>query len=109
MTLEDLSNLLTVIAGIGALVFVVAYLLRSRWWVNMAGRNMMAFMFVALVLIGITVYVRFTGERLHDWVRVAAWALLSAVIWWRVVILLRVQSVPAIPVDERCPHCGGAL
>lgn len=82
---------------LGALAFVALYGLLAPWWRSPVGRHMMAFM---VVLAGILLYgsiVPLLGlspvQRL--WSRVVAFTLFSAVVWWRVwlVVALQVENL----------------
>lgn len=80
-----------VAGALGALVWVVLYGARSRGWMRSdVGRNLMAFMAVLLGLLGLVVAARFWGP-FPRWIWSCGVALLDAVIWWRVIILIRKQ------------------
>lgn len=88
-------NVAIVATFLGALVFVVAYAWRTRgaWSRSAVGRNVMALMAVILVVSALGVTASFWGT---DWphrnvIRLAVWSAVAAVVWWRVVILFRVQ------------------
>lgn len=77
---------------LGAAVFVAVYL-RSPWWRSAHGRNVMAMMAVIMILLGLATATALFGFRYpaRDVIRLVAFAALSAVVWWRVVILVRTQ------------------
>jgi len=84
-----------VVTFLGALAFVVSYAWRTRgvWRASAVGRNVMALMSVILVVSALGVTAVFFGS---DWpfrnqVRSAAWWAVAACVWWRVVILWRIQ------------------
>lgn len=84
-----------IITALGALVFVVSYAWKTRgaWRDSPVGLNVMAFMSSVLVVSTLAVAGVIWGT---DWpyrnvIRTAAWGLIAACIWWRVVILFRIQ------------------
>jgi predicted TIM-barrel fold metal-dependent hydrolase len=79
----------------GALVFVASYAWRTRgaWWGTAVGRNVMALMSVILIVSALAVASIIWGT---DWphrnvIRFVAWSLVAVCVWWRVVILWRIQ------------------
>lgn len=89
------TNLAVILTAVGALVFVVSYASTTRgaWRGSVLGWNVMAFMTVIAVVSALAVAAIIWGT---DWphrdvVRGVAWSLIAACIWWRVVILFRVQ------------------
>lgn len=79
----------------GALVFVASYAWRTRgaWRDSAVGRNVMALMSVIVVVSALAVAAIIWGT---DWphrnaVRFVAWSLVAVCVWWRVVILWRIQ------------------
>lgn len=89
------TNAAIILTALGALVFVVAYAATTRgaWRRSAVGTNVMAFMAAVLVVSSLAVagIVWGTDWPLRNLIRTAAWALIAACIWWRVVILFRVQ------------------
>lgn len=90
------TNAAIIATALGALVFVCSYAWRTRgaWRDSVVGMNVMAFMASVLVVSALAVVAIVFGT---DWpgrelVRGAAWSLIGACIWWRVVILYRVQN-----------------
>ena len=84
-----------IITALGAWFFVVSYAWTTRgaWRDSPVGLNVMAFTAVVAVVSTLAVIAVFWGT---DWpgrnvVRGLAWGLVGACIWWRVVILYRVQ------------------
>jgi predicted TIM-barrel fold metal-dependent hydrolase len=89
------ANAAVIATFAGALTFVALYAWRTRgaWRVTSVGRNVMALMSVILVVSALAVAAIIWGT---DWphrnaVRFVAWSLVAVCIWWRVVILWRVQ------------------
>lgn len=87
-----IGDVLLVSGFLGALVFVVVYL-RSPWWTTAHGRNVMAMMAVIMILLGLATATAVFGLQYpaRDVIRVIGFGALSAVVWWRVVILIRTQ------------------
>jgi VIT1/CCC1 family predicted Fe2+/Mn2+ transporter len=81
--------------ALGALVFVVSYawVTRGGWKDSAVGLNIMSFMAAVLVvsLLATASIVWGTNWPNRNIIRTAAWSLIAACIWWRVVILFRVQ------------------
>lgn len=75
--------------GFVAMAAFVALYLRSPWWKSPVGRNLMALPVVLGALLGLWL----AGRLVHLWVWVwpGGLAALDAVMWWRVVILWRLQ------------------
>lgn len=81
--------------ALGALVFVCSYAWTTRgaWRHTPMGRHVMTFMVSILAVSVMAVAAVIWGT---DWphrtvIRTAAWGLIAGCIWWRVVILFRVQ------------------
>jgi predicted TIM-barrel fold metal-dependent hydrolase len=89
------ANAAVIATFAGALVFVASYAWRTRgaWRDSAVGRNVMALMAVILVVSALAVAAIIWGTNWphRDAVRFVAWSLVAACIWWRVVILWRVQ------------------
>lgn len=81
--------------ALGALVFVVAYAWTTRgaWRDNMVGINVMSFMAAILAVSALAVAAIIFGTNwpYRTLIRTVAWGLIAACIWWRVVILFKVQ------------------
>jgi hypothetical protein len=79
----------------GALVFVASYAWRTRgaWRSTAVGRNVMAMMSVILIVsaLGVAAIIWGTNWPHRNTIRFVAWSLVAAVVWWRVVILWRIQ------------------
>jgi hypothetical protein len=89
------ANAAVVATFAGAFVFVALYAWRTRgaWRVTAVGRNVMALMSVILVVSALAVAAIIWGT---DWpyrnaVRFVAWSAVAVCVWWRVVILWRIQ------------------
>lgn len=91
--ITQIGDLLLVTGFTGALLFVAGYGARSAWWRNEAGRNVMAFMAVIMVLLGLAMVTVVFGLEFpaRPWIRAGSFLLLNIVIWWRVGLLLRTQ------------------
>jgi predicted TIM-barrel fold metal-dependent hydrolase len=89
------TNAAVIVTALGALVFVVSYAWRSQgaWRHSNVGLNVMALMAVILVVsaLAVAAIVWGTDWPYRDLVRFVAWSLIAACVWWRVVILYRVQ------------------
>lgn len=100
MTCQPVSSSLSSDAAVlftaaGALVFVVSYAWTTHgaWRHTIMGRHVFTFMSAILLVALLAVAGVFWGT---DWphretIRTAAWGLIGACIWWRVVLLYRVQ------------------
>lgn len=88
-------NAAVIATTLGALVFVVFYAWRTRgaWRDSAVGRNVMALMAVILVVsaLGVTTIVWGFDWPYRNAVRFIAWGLVAVCVWWRVVILWRIQ------------------
>jgi hypothetical protein len=84
-----------VITALGALVFVISYAWTTRgaWRRSPVGLNVMAFMTAVLVVstLALAGVIWGTDWPFRNLIRTAAWGLIAACIWWRVVILFRIQ------------------
>lgn len=89
------ANTAVVATMLGALVFVVLYATSTRgaWRRSNVGLNVMAFMAVILAVscLAVAGIIWGTNWPHRDVIRTAAWGLIAACIWSRVVILWRVQ------------------
>lgn len=79
---------LTAVNFAGACTFVGLYL-RSPWWQSALGQNLMAKAVVLAVMFGLSLAGYFV--RVPMWVWGGGLLLLAGVLWWRVVILWRIQ------------------
>lgn len=90
-----LGDIALVTAFAGCAVFVVRYGALSGWWRTSVGRNMLAFMGVCMVLLGLSTTRMVFGdewfEAHRDALRLVSFGLVSVVVWWRVVLLVKVQ------------------
>jgi hypothetical protein len=81
------------VAVVGANLFVILYLVLARFWRSGSGWHIFSFMVViALILNHSVVSIYFPHYPGRDVVRAILYPLLAAVIFWRVVILLFVQT-----------------
>lgn len=98
MNLELINQLLFWGIFTGLLVFVILYSFRSPWWETEIGKNMLAFMSVTLGLAGLGAAYQIIGPEWFDEHRggVTFWSRTAffLVVWWRVVILIKVQRLP---------------
>lgn len=77
--------------GFAAMVaFVILYSWRSSWRSTAVGRNLMALPAVLGGLLGLWLVARIVGD-LPMWLWLGGIVSLDAVMWWRVIILWRVQ------------------
>ncbi len=88
-------NAAVIAAALGAFVFVASYAWRTRgaWRESAVGRNVMSLMFVIMVVSSLAVAAIIFGTNWphRDAIRFVAWASIAACIWWRILILYRVQ------------------
>ena len=78
--------------AVGAVMFVVLYLILARFWESESGWHIFSFMTtVALILIHSSIGVYFPNYPGRDVVRAFLYPVLAAIIFWRVAILIRVQ------------------
>lgn len=93
--LSPWTSVAIVFTAVGALLFVVSYAWTTRgaWRSTAVGMNVMSFTASILVisLLGVVAIILGTDWPYRDAVRTGAWSLIGACIWWRVVILYRVQ------------------
>lgn len=81
--------------AVGALVFVASYAWRTRgaWRGSSVGRNVMALMAVILIVSALAVASIAWGTNwpYRNVIRFVAWSAVAVCVWWRVIILYRVQ------------------
>lgn len=96
-----------ILTALAALAFVVMYAVTTRgaWRSTPLGRNVMTFMSAILVVASLAVASIFFGTDwpLRNLIRTLAWGSIAACIWWRVLILYRVQHP-----EPRQPPEGGS-
>jgi predicted TIM-barrel fold metal-dependent hydrolase len=89
------SNAAVILTAAGALVFVLAYAVTTRgaWRRSMVGVNVMTLMAAITIVSALAVAGIVWGSNWphRDVIRTAAWGSIGACIWWRVLILFRVQ------------------
>lgn len=77
---------------IGANFFVIAYALLAKWWKKQMGRNLFFFMLVLALVLDHALIYRLVGEyRGRVFVRAFLNVSAAVVVWWRVVLFIRVQ------------------
>lgn len=82
---------LLLVGFLGAATFVGLYAYGSRqWWQSPTGRNLMALPAVLAGMLGLSL-LGLVWRELPPWLWLGGMASLDAVLWWRVVILWRVQ------------------
>jgi hypothetical protein len=90
---------------IGCALFVVLFLLRSRWWQTSMGRNVLAMMFVLAVLQGLSLVRLVVAEEwfAEHQVAIRFWSFLALfiVVWWRVIILIKIQHDDGVAARQR--------
>ena len=90
--------------AVGAVLFVVLYLILARFWESEAGWHIFSFMTtVAMILIHSSIGVYFPNYPGRDVVRAILYPVLAAIIFWRVVILVRVQLLSQLRASRRPP------
>jgi hypothetical protein len=84
-----------IFTALGALVFVVSYAWQTRgaWRDSIMGKHVMTFMAAILLvcLLAVAGVIWGTDWPYRNAIRAGAWALVGGCIWWRVVLLFRVQ------------------
>jgi hypothetical protein len=93
--IRELANIALLIAVVGAVAFVIAYHLLAEWRSSPLGRNIMALMAVAAVLLALGVVRAFFPviEKYIDWFRLFGYILIAYVVWRRFFLLLQAQKV----------------
>lgn len=93
--IRELANIALLVAVVGAVAFVIAYHLLAEWKTSPLGRNVMALMSVAAVLLSIGVVRAFfpVVEKYVDWFRLFGYVLIAYVVWRRFFLLLQAQRV----------------
>lgn len=95
------TTVLVCTAALGALVFVIRYLLTS-WFSTPMGRHAMAFMVVVLIVLGLAVSYELFGDWLgQDTARLISYSMINAVLWWRVYLLFSGQHAARKRGDQR--------
>ena len=90
--MTTLINILRVVAFFGAFTFALAYHIWAPWWRTEIGRNIMTFtLSVAALLLVAVLQVVFGPGWWFETARLLAMVGLSAAVWWRLVMFLRVQ------------------
>lgn len=90
------GDLMLVVILLGLLTFVIVYSVITPWWRSAAGRHVMAFMFVAFVVVTIRVSRMVFGEyAAAPTLRGCGLFLVALVVWWRVSLVLYVQLRPS--------------
>ena len=96
--LHLLADVALVAAACGCLAFVLLYqgLTSGRWRSTAYGRNVMAFMGIALVLLTIGVVREFVDvlDGYLDVIRLAGFTVVALIVWQRVALLVRAQRGP---------------
>lgn len=100
-TLPDLTLLAYVVAFIGGVAFILAYL-RTDWRHHPWGRHVMAFMVTMETVCALSVTRRLFGEYPGRELAlfVTSW-MFAGIVWWRYVLLRRGQRGPTGPGDHR--------
>jgi hypothetical protein len=107
--LDGLGDAGYIAAAIGSNLFVVLYSSLAKFWRHVEGWHIFSFMLViALIFDHSAILVATGGYPGADWVRAILYPALGAVIFWRVVILLRVQlagrgRLPMLTPEDNMP------
>lgn len=80
---------LTVAGFVPSIGFVALYLRSPYWWSTQLGQNLMAKAATLALLFGLSLLS--LEFRLPTWVWVALMVTLDAVLWWRLLLLWRIQ------------------
>ena len=93
-----LRNVALIQAFLAFITFCVLYFLRSRWQSTPVGRNAMALMAACGLALGLAIIRLFSGPEWFDQHRnilgFLSYGLIGAIVWWRVVLLIKVQRKP---------------
>lgn len=89
------ANAAVIATALGALAFVILYGWSARgvWRTSRIGRNVMALMVVILAVscLAVASIVWGTDWPYRNQIRAVSWSAVAGCIWWRVVLLYRVQ------------------
>lgn len=117
--INTLGNYAAHAATIGWLLFVVLYGVFAPWWRSSIGRNLLVHavvLAITFMLVSVSLLFGATWPA-REWVRLAIFAAVAAVGWWRLAILLTDQifavrqpmpdSAAALGATHRvCGECG---
>lgn len=89
------ANIALLVSLAGCVSFIVAYWILADWRSSALGRNVMAFMVVSAVLLGIgTVRAFFpVFDPFLDWIRLGGYIAIGYVVWRRFYLLLVAQRI----------------
>lgn len=92
MNIVTVGNILLICGAIPATIAPLIYL-RVPWFRTRLGRHLMLYMISLAVVFDLGVLRLIIGEPTDwfPWVRVAAFAFVVVVLWWRVAIVLSAQ------------------
>lgn len=81
------------VAATPIILFPVVYAAAARWWRTPVGRHEMVLGLALLGLVSLGLLRRVFGVDYpgQDVVRVVVYVLVSAAVWWRLIMLIRVQ------------------
>lgn len=93
--IATLTTIFKIIAGAGALAFVVRFAM-TTWWRTLMGKHLMVFMATCGLLLTLAIVTDVLGDgyRGQRYVRLGAYALLAPLMWWRFGLLLVEQHRP---------------
>jgi hypothetical protein len=92
--IRELANVALLVAALGCVAFVVAYHILAEWRRTALGRNVMAFMAVAGILLTIGVARAFFDlSHYLEWIRLGAYVMIAYIVWRRFYLLLKAQRV----------------
>lgn len=92
--IHTLASLMLLVSAMACIVFVVAYHVMADWRSSSVGKNVMAVMSVAAILLTVGVIRQFVPwlDDHIDEVRLVAYTAIAVVMWWRVVLLFQEQA-----------------
>lgn len=95
MTVHGATEALFWAAIIGIVLFFALYATLARWWRSWQGWYNMLLTVALLGLAGLGLLSRVHGpDYLHDDLfRMAVYAIVVIVIWWRLILFIRVQVI----------------
>jgi uncharacterized membrane protein len=89
-----ISNYLVAWTALGAVLFCILYALVAPFYKSEGGWNMMSFMVVIAAMVTLSIYFRYSGGKAPEWLAVILWGAAGLCVWWRIVMMIRVQRKP---------------
>lgn len=88
-----MTEVLFWVAAIPVILFPVLYAVVARWWRTPVGRHEMGLALALLALVAIGLVRRAFGDGYagEGGVRVVVYVVVAVALWWRLILLIRVQ------------------